>query len=387
MEGADRERAYWDRQARFDPLWAILSDPSKAGRRWDLQAFLETGRREVSLLMYQLKTLGIDVARESALDFGCGVGRLTQPLATFFDQVVGIDISPEMIRLADGINRHPDRVRYVCSAGDDLAKLPSAPFSFIYSNVVLQHVEPARALQYVRELLRSTAPGGLFVFQLPSHPRPPDDTPPAPRPLPDAAYRAAVHAEPDIPSSIGPGSDLMLTASVTNISDHPWSQAEAGAIRLGNHWLSGTGHAMLVQDDARASLPDTLAPGHTCRVTFTVRAPREPGEYQLECDVVHEGLTWFADKGSTTWRTTVRVSGDVRQVEREADAPIDDVRTALALPDMASVDTPGPLPMHGIHRDEVLRAIEEERSTLVHEEIDERCGSEWVGYRYFVRRT
>ena len=35
-----------------------------------------------------------------ALDFGCGVGRLTQPLAARVRQVVGLDISDEMIRRA-----------------------------------------------------------------------------------------------------------------------------------------------------------------------------------------------------------------------------------------------------------------------------------------------
>jgi len=48
---------FWESAARRDPLWAILSDPSKRGRRWELQGFFETGRREISLLLYQLKQL------------------------------------------------------------------------------------------------------------------------------------------------------------------------------------------------------------------------------------------------------------------------------------------------------------------------------------------
>ncbi len=101
-------RNYWDLHARHDPLWAILSDPEKTGRRWDLPSFLETGQREVSLLMFQLRALGLEPDPAAALDFGCGIGRLTQPLADHFDLVVGTDISPEMIRLADGINGSPE---------------------------------------------------------------------------------------------------------------------------------------------------------------------------------------------------------------------------------------------------------------------------------------
>jgi len=201
----------------------------------------------------------------------------------------------------------------------------------------------------------------------------------------DAAYRAAVQIQSDIPSSIVMGVDLPLTVAVTNVSDQAWEQARAGAIRLGNHWLSATGHAMLIQDDARATLPETLAPGQACRVTLTVSTPREPGEYQLECDIVHEGISWFGDRGSTTSRTKVRVAGETAAQSEQLPEESIGRGAALSLPDPSSIDAPGPLPMHGIHRDDVLRAIAEHGGTLVHDEIDERCGSEWVGYRYFVR--
>lgn len=114
------DQAFWDDFAKYDPLWAILSDPTKAGRQWDLPRFLETGRREISLLFYQLRALGLAVDRRAALDFGCGVGRLSQPLASHFERVVGVDVSAEMIRLANAINQHSDRVRCVCNVCDDL---------------------------------------------------------------------------------------------------------------------------------------------------------------------------------------------------------------------------------------------------------------------------
>jgi hypothetical protein len=49
---------FWEEAAQRDPLFAILSDPSRRGRRWDLESFFETGRREISLLLYQLQRLG-----------------------------------------------------------------------------------------------------------------------------------------------------------------------------------------------------------------------------------------------------------------------------------------------------------------------------------------
>lgn len=143
---------------------------------------------------------------------------------------------------------------------------------------------------------------------------------------------------------------------------------------------------MLIQDDGRASLPAKVEAGQTCGVAVTVTAPLEPGEYQLECDVVHEGISWFADKGSRTWRTTVVVGG-ASSSESPAEAVEPPGNVALSLPDISSVEPPGPLPMHGIHRDVVMRVVEEHGGALVHLEIDERCGSEWIGYRYFVRKN
>src|SRR6266545_7809449 len=83
----------WHTQGRVDPLWAILSDPAKKGRRWDAEEFFATGVREVERLMSYLRGLpGAALGRRAALDFGCGVGRLTQPLAEHFTEVVGVDL-------------------------------------------------------------------------------------------------------------------------------------------------------------------------------------------------------------------------------------------------------------------------------------------------------
>ena len=379
------DQTFWDDFARYDPLWAILSDPTKAGRQWDLPRFLETGRREISLLFYQLRALGLAVERRAALDFGCGVGRLSQPLASHFRHVVGVDVSAEMIRLANAINQYPDRVRYVCNVRDDLEIFRAGEFNFIYSNVVLQHIVPDRALLYLGEMLRVLARGGLLVFQLPSHLRPDAEQRAVSTPMPAAAYVASVRIESDLPRRVMPGAAVSLVAAVTNRSSLPWRQSESGPLRLGNHWLSPA-HVMLIQDDGRASLPGEIAPGQQCHVTLEITAPADPGEYVLECDVVHEGISWFIDKGSEPWRTAISVAGSsgLEPFEQESHRTPADI--GLSLPEDPSLVSPGPLPMHGIPSGIVEDAIAAHGGTLVQREPDERCGKEWVGYRYIVRK-
>ncbi len=51
--------------------------------------------------MKYLKDKGINYNDTLALDFGCGIGRLTQLLCKFFKKCIGVDISKEMIKLAN----------------------------------------------------------------------------------------------------------------------------------------------------------------------------------------------------------------------------------------------------------------------------------------------
>jgi SAM-dependent methyltransferase len=161
---------YWDRQAHADPMWAILTDPAKAGGRWDADEFFATGVHDVGVVMEQAAAWGKPVARRSALDFGCGIGRLTQALAGHFEQVYGVDISPKMIELAAQHNRNGSRVEYRCNRANDLSTFADGSIDMILSWITLQHVRPRYARRYIQEFLRVLAPGGLLLFQYPSKP-------------------------------------------------------------------------------------------------------------------------------------------------------------------------------------------------------------------------
>ena len=160
-------RSDWDRYAETDPLWAILTYPEKKGRRWESSAFFETGRHEIDALMHYVGTLGVEVSRRRALDFGCGVGRLTGALAGHFDEVYGVDISPVMLDLARGYCAHLPNCTFVQNTEPDLHDLRVKDFDFIYSCATLQHMPPRYAKRYLRSMAERLRPGGLLVFQLP----------------------------------------------------------------------------------------------------------------------------------------------------------------------------------------------------------------------------
>jgi len=161
-------RRHWEKLARTDPLWAVLTHPDKAGQRWRIDDFFATGRDNVAADLAAVRILHPGLRRRHALDFGCGVGRLTQALAGNFDQVTGVDISTQMLAIAELHNRHGPRVAYVHNARPDLACFATGSFDFLYSLITLQHIPAQSALCYIGEFVRVLAPGGVALFQVPA---------------------------------------------------------------------------------------------------------------------------------------------------------------------------------------------------------------------------
>jgi ubiquinone/menaquinone biosynthesis C-methylase UbiE len=163
----ERQRAMWDALAKLDPMWTILSVPDKVGNRWDDREFFATGEREIAAVMDFMMSSGASVSTRRALDFGCGIGRLTRGLASRFQSCVGFDISRIMIQLAAERNADLPNCEWLVNERDDLSPFETNGFSFVYSNIVLQHLLPPVAERYIAEFLRVLEPAGIAVFQLP----------------------------------------------------------------------------------------------------------------------------------------------------------------------------------------------------------------------------
>src|SRR4029450_1971208 len=106
-----------------DPLWAVYVAPGTKGGKWDVDAFFALGREEVDGVFAEFQRLGLSPGRQRALDFGCGVGRLSQALAEHVDEVIGIDISPTMLEKARELDRSGGRCPLVRKAASDLRVL------------------------------------------------------------------------------------------------------------------------------------------------------------------------------------------------------------------------------------------------------------------------
>src|SRR5690606_11991514 len=101
-----------------------------------------------------------------ALDFGCGVGRLTQALGKHFDKAIGVDIAASMIKQAKELNKLKN-VSFKHVTSGDLSDFKDSSVDFIYTDIVLQHMSNEYTKQYLEDMKRILKSKGVLVFQLP----------------------------------------------------------------------------------------------------------------------------------------------------------------------------------------------------------------------------
>lgn len=160
----------WEEMAKLDPYWAILGVPSKQYGKWDIDEFFHTGEIEIKNILDILEELEFSYQKNKVLDFGCGVGRLTRELSKKFGKCYGVDISETMIELAKYHNKEYSNCEFIVNDKEDLKVFKDNFFDFIYTNIVLQHIPDAMLIKsYLEEFLRILNPGGILIFQLPTH--------------------------------------------------------------------------------------------------------------------------------------------------------------------------------------------------------------------------
>jgi SAM-dependent methyltransferase len=158
---------FWDRRAREDPFYFVDSRLDYGAP--DLASFWRGGEDGLDTL---LGATGMAVTSTDAIvDIGCGVGRITRPLAARAREVWAVEVSREMLDLARSHNGHLTNVRWLLGDGESLAGIDDGSVDGCVSFVVFQHIpSPDVVLSYVREMGRVLRPGGWAAFQISNDP-------------------------------------------------------------------------------------------------------------------------------------------------------------------------------------------------------------------------
>jgi len=155
----------WNDRARVNAKWYITTI------RLDLtdDDFDASGRPEVEkfILSDPILTAGRDISRQRVLEIGCGLGRMSRHLASYFGEVLGTDVSGEMVRQARERLAFIPNLSFAETNGADFAALPSDHFDLVFSVYVFQHVPWKEVIaSNIRDACRVLRPGGLFKFQV-----------------------------------------------------------------------------------------------------------------------------------------------------------------------------------------------------------------------------
>lgn len=152
----------WEALARAAPYFAVLtSDRYLKPDAAALSDFFATGEAEIAHFEAVLRRVFGQFTPTSALDFGCGVGRLLIPLARRAGTAFGVDIAEPMLELA---GKHAAEARVAVELGKTIPT--DRKFDWVNTIIVLQHIPPARGYGLIRLLWDCVAPGGALTMHV-----------------------------------------------------------------------------------------------------------------------------------------------------------------------------------------------------------------------------
>lgn len=164
MDVNEQMRADWNRRAKEDVHFYVAF-----GRRSQQeQEFLASAAETMSALEPEFSRLPpASPDQRSAVEIGCGPGRLMRPMSRHFGEIHGVDISDEMIRLASEQLKDIPHAHVHVTPDSSLSMFAGESLDFVYSYIVFQHIPDREVvLNYLREAGRVLKPGGILRCQL-----------------------------------------------------------------------------------------------------------------------------------------------------------------------------------------------------------------------------
>lgn len=160
----------WERWGAEDPYFGVLTDDRFRSDNLTDQnrtRFFETGVQHVEhVLSVFADRFSEELRCGTALDFGCGVGRVALPLSRHFARVDALDVSPSMLAEAQRNAQAADISNIAFRQSDDVLSAALEKYDFVHSSIVLQHLEVPRGRVLFDALVSKVAPGGFGVLHV-----------------------------------------------------------------------------------------------------------------------------------------------------------------------------------------------------------------------------
>ncbi|MBS7807928.1 class I SAM-dependent methyltransferase [Variovorax sp. PCZ-1] len=157
----------WEKFGRDDPYYGVLNHKKYLTENLtseNKEEFFQAGTGYIDHVFANIRK-HIDPAFtvHQALDFGCGVGRLTVPLAKLAQEVTGADVSDSMLSEARKNCESQSIVNANFIKSDDHLSSITGQYNFILSHIVFQHIPTERGEQIFQALLQRLDENGVGV--------------------------------------------------------------------------------------------------------------------------------------------------------------------------------------------------------------------------------
>jgi SAM-dependent methyltransferase len=159
----------WEFYGEKDPYFGVATIDKFKEANLTLSAkdeFFKSGEDHIKRIWQEIEESFVkNFKPKRAMDFGCGVGRLVLPLAEKCDEIIGVDISPQMIEEAkkNCAERGIENAGFFLS-DENLSKI-EGKFDLIHSFIVFQHINPKTGEKIFKKMLEKLSDGGIGVLQ------------------------------------------------------------------------------------------------------------------------------------------------------------------------------------------------------------------------------
>ncbi|MDR6190739.1 methylase of polypeptide subunit release factors [Agrobacterium pusense] len=127
--------------------------------------FFATGEANVSWMLGRAEQYFGPLGKGRVLEFGAGVARMSIPLASRFETVIGVELSPDMrAEAVKNCQLYNVKNVEIVPSDDDLSHA-SGEFDLVLSYIVLQHVDARRGVMLIDKLLSKVGPNGVAILQ------------------------------------------------------------------------------------------------------------------------------------------------------------------------------------------------------------------------------
>lgn len=169
---AAKIKAAWEHLGDEKAHYSVLSNEDFLPDKLDgsIDTFWGSGGVEAAQAIRALDLYGSNQpANKVCVEYGCGVGRVTVNLAKSFKSVHAYDISRNHLNLARARANEVGATNITFHECANDFRVAMEPCDFFYSVIVLQHNPPPVIAELIRIALTALKPGGIAMFQVPTH--------------------------------------------------------------------------------------------------------------------------------------------------------------------------------------------------------------------------